>query len=225
LTAALQPLDRAERDAIARRYGNAGHALHARWKLAYDPVYAAAAGLLFDTSLPLLDIGCGLGLLGHWLHARGQLQGYVGLDHDARKIAAAQAAARRAGLQQHMQLSATDVASLPTVQGNVALLDVLHYLSGPRQQALLASAVEHLAPTGQLIIRSVLREPNWRFHATRVEEFFLRYSGWIPGGAQHYPTADELRRPLEAAGLAVRMQPLRGRTPYNSYLITARREA
>jgi hypothetical protein len=54
-----------------------------------------------------------------------------------------------------------------------------------------------------------------------VEEFFLRVSGWIPGGAQHYPDADEVRRPLEAAGLVVRIASLRGRTPFNSYLLVA----
>jgi len=68
----------------------------------------------------------------------------------------------------------------------------------------------------------VLREANWRFHATRVEEFFLRASGWIPGGAQHYPSADEVRAPLEQEGLEVRIEPLRGRTPFNSYLVVAR---
>jgi 2-polyprenyl-3-methyl-5-hydroxy-6-metoxy-1,4-benzoquinol methylase len=213
-------LDRAQRKAIVRCFGNPGHRLHVRWKLAIDPVYAATSDLLVDTSLPVLDVGCGLGLLGHYLSARDHLPEYIGLDHDSRKIAAAKAAALQAGLQ-HMQLCPTDVAALPSIQGHVVLLDVLHYLSAPRQQALLAAVVQHLAPAGRLIIRNVLREPNWRFHATRLEEFFLKRSGWIPGGAQHYPTADELRAPLENAGLEVQIRSLRGNTPYNSYLIVA----
>ena len=68
----------------------------------------------------------------------------------------------------------------------------------------------------------LIQVANWRFHATRVEEFFLRTSGWIPGGAQHYPSAGELRAPLQDAGLHVHIEPLRGRTPFNSYLIVAR---
>lgn len=216
-------LDRAQRQAIAVRFERAGHQLHARWKLAYDPVYSATGDLLADTSLPLLDVGCGLGLLAHYLDARGQLPDYVGLDHDPRKITAAKAAADQAGLQQRMQLYPIDAASLPSTQGHVALLDVLHYLSASRQQALLSAAIQHLAPAGSLIIRNVLREANWRFHATRLEEFFLSRSGWIPGGAQHYPTADELRKPLESAGLKVDIRSMRGNTPYNSYLLVARR--
>ena len=68
----------------------------------------------------------------------------------------------------------------------------------------------------------MLREPNWCFRATWIEEYFLRVSGWIPGGAQHYPTADKLCAPLENAGLDERIEPLRGHTPVNSYLIVTR---
>ncbi|WP_266157951.1 class I SAM-dependent methyltransferase, partial [Dyella silvatica] len=199
--------------------------LHARWKLAYDPAYAATAALIDTCKLPLLDIGCGIGLLGQYLHATGALTQYIGLDHDPRKIAAGQAAAEHGGLERIMQLRRADVADLPSLQGHVALLDVLHYLPAARQDPLLKNAVAHLAPNGVLIIRNVLREPSWRFHATRVEEFFLRASGWIPGGAQHYPAAAEIRTPLEALGLTVQIESLRGRTPYNSYLIVAQRPA
>lgn len=218
----MQVLDRATRNAIASHYSHPGHRLHARWKLANDPAYAATADLLRHSTLPLLDIGCGIGLLGQYLHAVDAPAYYIGVDHDAGKIESARAAARHGGFEQAMQLSCTDIATLPSVHGHVALLDVLHYLPVERQLPLLQAATTHLASSGMLVIRNVLCEPNWRFHATRLEEFFLYASGWIPGGAQHYPTVDELRRPLEAASLEVRITSLRGHTPYNSYLIVAR---
>jgi 2-polyprenyl-3-methyl-5-hydroxy-6-metoxy-1,4-benzoquinol methylase len=223
MTPVRNHLERSQCKAIARYYGSGAKRQYVRWKLACDPVYSAVDELLVDTALPLLDVGCGIGLLGQYLHKLGRLPSYVGLDHDLRKISAARLATQSAGLQQKMQFHPSDVASLPSIHGNVALLDVLHYLSAPGQQVMLAAALQHLAPTGRLIIRNVLREPNWRFHATRVEEFFLHRSGWIPGGAQHYPTASELRMPLENAGLDVRITSLRGRTPFNSYLIVAQR--
>lgn len=197
--------------------------LYVRVKLASDPVYTAAAGILTESALPLLDIGCGMGLLGQYLAANGHSSPYLGLDHDARKIDAGREAARRASLEQQIVLQHADVAELPPTQGHVAVLDVLHYLPACRQLMLLQQAATRVAPGGNLIIRNVLREPNWRFHATRVEEYFLAASGWIPGGAQHYPSADELRAPLSDAGLTVHIEPLRGHTPYNSYLIVARR--
>jgi 2-polyprenyl-3-methyl-5-hydroxy-6-metoxy-1,4-benzoquinol methylase len=215
-------MDRHSRQRIASLYGSRLQRSYARVKLAGDPVYAATAALIAGTALPLLDVGCGIGLLGLYLHARGHAQPYLGLDHDPRKIAAARLAVQRAGLDALISLHHADVAGLPPMHGHVALLDVLHYLPAERQPTVLREAAGHLAPDGCLIIRNVLREPHWRFHATRIEEFFLRTSGWIPGGAQHYPSAGEVRAPLEDAGLDVRIEPLRGRTPFNSYLITAR---
>jgi 2-polyprenyl-3-methyl-5-hydroxy-6-metoxy-1,4-benzoquinol methylase len=215
-------MDRRNRQRIAHLYDNHLQRGYVRGKLAGDPVYAATATLVAGTTLPLLDIGCGIGLLGLYLHALGHAQPYLGVDHDARKIAAGQQAVQRAGLDALMNLRHADVAELPPMHGHVALLDVLHYLPAARQSPLLQEAARHLASDGCLIIRNVLREPNWRFHATRVEEFFLRTSGWIPGGAQHYPSADELRTPLQDAGLHVHIEPLHGRTPFNSYLIVAR---
>lgn len=215
-------MDRRTRHRIISLYDNHLQRCYIRSKLASDPVYAATTKLIAGSPLPLLDIGCGIGLLGQYLHARGHRQPYLGLDHDPRKIAAGRIAVRRAGLDTVMGLRHADVADLPPMHGHVALLDVLHYLPAERQPTLLQAAIRHLAPQGCLIIRNVLHEPNWRFHATRIEEFFLRVSGWIPGGAQHYPTADELHAPLENAGLDVRIEPLRGCTPFNSYLIVAR---
>ena len=215
-------MDRTTCARIAKLYDSRLQRGYVMAKLPSDPVYAATVAAIADTPLPLLDLGCGIGLLGQYLSAEGHRQPYVGLDHDERKIAAAQRAAQRAGLNATMTLRHADAAELPALHGHVALLDVLHYLPAERQPALLQAAIRHLAPQGCLIIRNVLREPNWRFHVTRLGEFFLRTSGWIPDGAQHYPTAGELRVPLENAGLDVRIEPLRGRTPFNSYLIVAR---
>ncbi len=216
-------MDRRSRQDIASRYDGHLQRCYVLGKLASDPVYAATAALLAGSPLPLLDIGCGIGLLGQYLHVCGHQASYFGLDHDPRKVAAGQHAARLAGLQEAIELRCADASDLPSMQGHVLLLDVLHYLPAAAQQALLRQASRHLAPTGQLIIRNVLREPNWRFHATRIEEFFLHASGWIRGGPQHYPDETELRAPLESAGLRVRVESLRGRTPFNSYLLVAQR--
>ncbi|TAL84351.1 MAG: class I SAM-dependent methyltransferase [Rhodanobacter sp.] len=216
-------MSRAARDAIAGLYDHRLQRGYIRWKLSADPVYPATAAIIANQPMPLLDIGCGIGLLAQYLHARGIAQRYLGLDHDERKISAGNRAVQRAGLDARMTMHHADVSDLPTFQGHVALLDVLHYLPADRQHALLQASVRHLAPEGCLIIRNVLREPNWRFHATRMEEFFLQASGWIPGGAQHYPSADELRTPLQHAGLEVDIRSLRGNTPYNSYLVVGRR--
>jgi 2-polyprenyl-3-methyl-5-hydroxy-6-metoxy-1,4-benzoquinol methylase len=171
--------------------------------------------------LPLLDVGCGMGLLGHCLHAAGVLHGYLGIDHDVRKIDAGREAASR--IDEALTLRCADAAELTDFRGHVALFDVLHYLSAERQPALLRQLAGSVAPGGLLLLRSVLREACWRYRLTVLEEQFLYRSGWMRVRATHYPTRDEILLPLREAGLACEIEPLWGRTPFNSYLIVARR--
>jgi SAM-dependent methyltransferase len=221
LDAAPPLLDHAARRSIARRYTSRFDRGYAQGKLAGDPVYAAAARTLATVPpRPLLDIGCGMGLLGQYLHECGLLHGYLGIDLDTRRLDAGRAAA--ATLTPPLQLQYGDATQLPAFRGHVALLDMLHYLSATQQVALLRQAGARLATGGVLLIRNVLREANWRFHATRAEEWFLRASGRARTGARHYPDADEIRAPLETLGLAVTTRPLYGHTPFNSHMIVAR---
>jgi 2-polyprenyl-3-methyl-5-hydroxy-6-metoxy-1,4-benzoquinol methylase len=218
-------LNRQARHRIASRFSTRGDRFYIHGKLATDPVYAACARAVAGTPLPVLDIGCGLGLLGHYLHACGALEGYLGLDSDPRKIAMGREAAERGGLGGALTLRQADATSPQPLHGHVALLDVLHYLPAERQGALLAHAVDHLADDGVLILRSVIRDGSWRYRATVLEEKFIKAVGWIPGGAQYFPTEDDIRSVLEPRGITVRFRPLFGRTPYNSWLMTASRRA
>ena len=71
---------------IAARYARREHRWYARGKLRWDPVYRAVAPLFEQSSRPLLDVGCGLGLLGQYLRERGFRARYLGVDLDTRKM-------------------------------------------------------------------------------------------------------------------------------------------
>ncbi|WP_426271141.1 methyltransferase domain-containing protein [Dyella kyungheensis] len=210
---------------IANSYDHWLQRRYVKGKLAADPAYAATEALIKNRPMPLLDIGCGIGLLGQYLHARGVVMRYLGVDSDPRKIEAGNRALRQSGLDGLLHLRQTDGTAQQPIRGHVALLDVLHYLPREGQHALLENAIAHLAPGGLLVIRNVLRERSWRYALTRVSEFFLSVSGWMRVGAQHYPSAEELRGQLEAAGLTVNIRPLHGKMPFDSYLLVAERPA
>jgi hypothetical protein len=110
-------MDRTTCARIARLYDSRLQRGYVMGKLANDPVYAATVAAIADTQLPLLDLGCGIGLLGQYLSAQGHRLPYVGLDHDERKIAAGQQAARRAGLEGMMSLHHAAAAELPALHG------------------------------------------------------------------------------------------------------------
>jgi 2-polyprenyl-3-methyl-5-hydroxy-6-metoxy-1,4-benzoquinol methylase len=220
-------MDQAHHRLIAQRIGSRlrrpWHGDYARGKLRFDPAYGAVATHVGHHDGGLLDIGCGLGLLGFYLRERGFRGEYLGIDFDAGKIDEARRVA--AAHYPDLEFKVADAGELPPFQGNVALLDVLHYLDRTEQQSLLRAAAARVAPGAALIVRNVLRERTWRFHATVVEEFFLHASRWMRTPARHYPERDEIEAPLREAGLALEVRPLWGRTPFNSFVIVARREA
>ncbi len=214
--------DRAIAQRIAARFKRPWHRDYARNKLRFDPAYATVAALLGDNDVPLLDIGCGLGLLGFHLREHGYRAGYRGVDFDTAKIAEARRIA--ADLDDDLLFDDGDANALPSFSGNVVLLDVLHYLPATQQQRLLREAAARVSPGAFLAIRNVLRERGWRFPATIVEEHFLYAIRWMRSPARHYPERAEIETPLLAAGLEVDVRPLWGRTPFNSFLIVARRK-
>jgi 2-polyprenyl-3-methyl-5-hydroxy-6-metoxy-1,4-benzoquinol methylase len=213
-------LDASQLREISRHFPGRWLQGYVRGKLKSDPVYAAAAKEIRMHPAPIFDIGCGIGLFSHYLKMAGDDSEYLGIDLDAAKIKIAQQAARGNSRASFKQLSCE---TLPPWQGHIVILDTLHYLTAATQQTLLRAAATRVTPGATLIIRSVLRDSSWRFGITRFEELFMRSVRWMRYGVQHYPTAGELDGPLADAGLSVQITPLWGRTPFNSYLIVARR--
>ncbi|MGH8400157.1 MAG: class I SAM-dependent methyltransferase [Gammaproteobacteria bacterium] len=212
--------DTARLQEISRRFPGRWLQGYVRGKLRSDPLYAAVAAEIVAYPAPVLDVGCGIGLFAHYLRAAGCDAEYLGIDLDGHKIRIA-ADATKDDSDVHFQHGSCE--TLPAWRGHVVILDTLHYLAADTQQELLHAAATRVAPGATLIVRSVLRDASWRFAITRLEEGFMRSIRWMRYRVQHYPGAEELRTPLVGAGLAVRMIPLWGRTPFNSYLIVARR--
>jgi SAM-dependent methyltransferase len=206
---------------IVARYRRWRHRRYVRGKLKWDPLFDAAVPLFARSTHPLLDIGCGLGLLGQYLHECGNRAAYFGVDPDGAKIDEARAAAMAGALG--FDFATVDAASLPPFSGDVALIDVLHYLPEGLQQQALTNAAARVAPGGTLVIRNVLRDASWRFRVTVAEERFLALLGWMRFATAHFPRREDIESPLAALGLDVRVEPLWGGTPFNSYLIVARR--
>lgn len=196
---------------------------YTRSKLRTDPVYAAVAAVVASKPHPVLDIGCGIGLLGHYLRACGLDLPVTGFDYDERKIRAATVMAARAG-HRHLSFDAGDARTgLPEFSGHVVILDILQFFTPAEQNALLRAATERVAPGASLIIRSGLRAENWRFRITVWADYLARATRWMKAAPTCYPDAAQFRTVLEAAGLEVTIRPLWGGTPFHNHLITATR--
>jgi len=207
---------------IARRFEGRWLQGYARGKLRGDPVFAAASDLVKNQPLPVLDIGCGVGLFEFHLRECGYLAPLAGFDFDAKKIAQAQRIA--AAHYTDVEFSVADATKpLPASPcGHVILFDVLHYLDASAQRDLLERAASRVAPGGFCLIRETPRDASWRFRLTQLEELFVHAIFWMKTRAVHFPSADEIVGPFARRGFSIETRPLWGRTPFNSHLFILR---
>lgn len=226
---AAAAFDAAAAAAIARaflpdhRFGNRWHYHYARIKLRTDPLYPGVVDALRGCDAPLLDLGCGIGLLAHALRAAGLAMPYSGVDNDAAKIAQAGRAAARAGLAD-VRFECIDLSGGPPAHsGSVAILDVLQFVAPKVQGAIIDAAVAMLAPGARLVIRTGLDDGSRRASTTRRIDALSRALGWMNAGPKRYPDADALRARFDVAGLRAEFTPLHGNTPFNNWRIVAER--
>src|SRR5438105_6217538 len=172
---------------VAKRFPRGWLRSYVGSKLRRDPIFPTAYELLRGSYKPILDVGCGVGLLAFYLRERGCAQSITGLDVDARKIRHARNAAadRYRDVSFHEQNAQEPVAEF---RGNVALFDVLHYLPLAEQSALLSRLTESIAPGGLLIIRDCLRDGSFRFWMTWLAEKFAQVISWNLNTPLHFPT-------------------------------------
>ncbi len=193
-------------------------------KLRTDPVYAAVLAAMKGRPGPLWDAGCGLGLLPFFLREHGWHGPVVGTDLDVKKVAQGNRVA-----QDHyadVELRVGSITEPPQdFRGDVALLDALHYVTAEEQQRVLEQIRGAVPPGGQCLIRFSARDRSWRYYATLLEEYWIRGIGWIRGGQLHFPSRAEVEGGFLADGWTTEIRPLWGRTPFNSYLLLARRPA
>ncbi|MEO8365250.1 MAG: class I SAM-dependent methyltransferase [Pseudoxanthomonas sp.] len=222
-----RPFDRAAATHIASAFlpahplGNRWDYYYTRSKLGSDPLYPGVLQALRGSEAPLLDLGCGLGLLAHALRLDGQAMAYRGVDNDAAKIERARKVAGKRGLAE-VNFDLVDLAKGPPLHhGSVAILDVLQYLDAPAQQGLIGEVIGMLTPGARLVIRTALGDNSRRGQTSRVTDRLANLIGWMQSRPKCYPDADAMRAQLAEAGLQTTFSPLYGNTPFNNWLIVA----
>ena len=196
------------RPATLERYRTArlGDRLHVavRWRSCPIPEVAVAV----PPAGRVLEIGCGHGLVANYLADTSSERVVSGVDIDGAKIAAARASLRP-----------TDTTTFATVAPGelpagsfdaVVIVDVLYLLDSDGRDALLASAVAHLAPDGLLVVKEVADTPRWKARIAAAQERLSTGVLRITAGTHHgfdapAVLADRLRR---AGCVDVEVRPL-----------------
>lgn len=191
-------------------------------KLRSDPVFPAAYELFSENDEPILDVGCGIGLLAAYLRERGCRQALIGVDRDARKIALASNMSARATYRD-VEWHVADIAEMRLqFSGNVAAFDVLHYLQPHEQQRLLRSLAECVALDGVVAVREAPRDGSVRFAATYLGEKFAQAVKWNVATPLHFPSVENMRAAFSPSRFHSEARPLWGGTPFNNHLFIFR---
>jgi SAM-dependent methyltransferase len=213
-------------EAAAARYAPAGRFAVglARGKMRSDPVYRALMERGIADAASVTDLGCGRGyLLALILESRAgspppRLCGV--------EIAARAAHHARLACGEQASISQADLASAAVPRSEaVALIDVLHYLPGAAQDALLERACAALEPGGRLFVRDADAGAGAGFLAVRFSErlaALARGEGFRPFD---FRRGEEWVRRLEACGTSVASRPMGAGTPFANILLEARRLA
>ena len=197
---------------LAARYPTPFLRAYVRSKIRIDPVYGAVFERVCKSNAPLLDVGCGIGILALYLRARGFTAPIRGIDHDERKIAIARSVMPDATFELGDARTAIDTGA------TIVLLDLLHYFREDEQARILAAAA---ATATTVIIRDAIRDGSWRYRLTYVQEMFSRAIRWLRAERLHFPTGHDVIRPF--GSFEAEVVPLYGRTPFNNYLFVFRR--
>jgi predicted exporter/SAM-dependent methyltransferase len=128
------------------------------WKMKVDPLFRAV-----EKAAPargeVLDLGCGYGLVAHWLTIFTPERRVRGVDFDADKIRVAQATVRT---NPRVNFAQCDILEWPEFPAcDCALLcDVLHYFPHELKAEVLRKVFQALRPGGCLIIRDAMASEN-----------------------------------------------------------------
>ena len=204
----------------------------ARGKLNWDPVFRhlLVHGLISPRSR-VLDIGCGRGLLASLLMAAsGEAQsgrwpaGWAAAPADARvtgiDLLARDVARARGALGSDADFVCGDMRSVafPTVD-TVVILDALHYIDAPEQDAVLTRVRSALGEGGRLVLRVGDAASRRGFAASQwVDRIvcLVRGKGMRPRSGR---TLAEWKARLTALGFDVSSQPMAEGTPFANVLL------
>lgn len=175
-------------------------AAYAKHKVRMDHLYRSALPLI-PPGVKILDLGCGLGLLGMLLEARGQGNETHGIEWDLPK---ARFAGRMAEGNASIRVVCGDMFTEPWPECPVvAVLDVLHYLPPERQRALLFRIGAHLPEGGRLLVRVMDARAGGMAALTRLCEQLAVALGWNRAPRVHWRALTEVHNDMQDAGFEI----------------------
>jgi len=169
------------------------------WKLRLDPIYRQIDEIIPDEG-PVLDLGCGYGLMSNILGRKSFRRHVLGVDFDRRKVGVAQRTAV-ASLNVFFELHDINEWNYPAADA-VVMVDVVHYWPEDQQRSIMQKACACVRQGGTLVFRDALASAGWRHRLTVWGEYFSTRTGHNQrGNGLHFCERDFYVREFENAGM------------------------
>jgi SAM-dependent methyltransferase len=147
----------------------------------------------------VFEVGCGFGLFGLYFARVCPALRVLGVDVDERRIALADKARRRLGVE-NAAFDVGDARSveLPDELDGCYMLDLLHHVPRPVAKALIRQVYARLRPGGVFVVKDVDTRPRYKMAFTWMLDVLMT-RGELP----RYWSAADLTEALEREGFGV----------------------
>lgn len=168
----------------------------------------------------VLDLGCGFGLFSLYFAQTEKRRRTISVDLNARRIAIAQATARRLGSQERNNFAAVNVLDYPFKDpvDAIVVLDLLHHLPVGFVPSILERCQEVLAEDGVLLVKDVDSRPRWKAAFTWLLDKAMDYR--TPVNYYHH---SEMLAMLYDAGFEAKHHTMTDILPYPHMLYVCRK--
>jgi 2-polyprenyl-6-hydroxyphenyl methylase/3-demethylubiquinone-9 3-methyltransferase len=177
--------------------------LYARIRYGTAPLEAVAS-LVPPGVASVVELGCSAGVFANVLKTRRPDLDVVGVDADAKKVAAAEGTV---GGREGISFVLGDAYAYAGNRGPfdaVAVVDMLYLLPPACQDELIHVVAENLRPDGNFIIKEMTGRPSWKRRWCYFQEWLaVRVFGLTEGAGIFPRPGDEYRVAMERVGLQV----------------------
>ena len=166
---------------------------------------------------PIIDIGCGYGLLANFLVLKSAKRDVTGIDLSSGRIRAAQ---KTTDNRKQIRFRLMNVLDLQLGKYNAMVMsDFLHHIDYQVQEELLARCYQDL-PTGSfLIIEEVDNRPLWKYWFAFLIDRLLNI-----GERQFFRPHQEFQDLLQGIGFSVKIKKVDKHLPLSDILFICKKE-